>query len=89
MATLTQVVGGFSYTDLLGQLAADPTGDHNAVFAFLYFCSFKFLTVYLCVNLFIVNVLDNFAGLTEVDQDIEYQHFWGPGQARSAPGNVS
>lgn len=76
LGTLVQIVSGFSYTDLIGQLKADQTAEHSAVFMFLYFASFKFVSVHLCVNLFIVNVLDNFSGLTETEQEIDFQHFW-------------
>lgn len=73
-------------------------------FAFFYFSAYYFASVFLCINLFIVSVLDNFVSsqrrsftaalrfhgvycgvsqtahsqdsLTEVDQEINFDHFW-------------
>jgi hypothetical protein len=76
LCALGQIGSGFAFTDFLGPLSADPSNDHDMVIAFCYFASCKFIVVYICVNLFIVSVLDNFGSLTDVDQDIDFDHFW-------------
>jgi hypothetical protein len=61
----------------LGQLAVDKIVDHNLLLAFMYFSSYYFLSSFVCINLFIVSVLDNFGSLADVDQDIDFKEFWG------------
>ncbi len=43
--------------------------EHGEVLPFLYVCSFYFILVYLCMNLLIVAVLENFGILASLDED--------------------
>ena len=77
VATLIQIALGMEYSVILGQLAVDKIVDHNLLLAFMYFSSYYFLSSFVCINLFIVSILDNFGSLADVEQDIDFNEFWG------------
>jgi hypothetical protein len=60
---LVQIALGDQYGELIGALAVDPSMKHNMLFAFFYFSSFYFASSFVCINLFVVSVLDNFESL--------------------------
>jgi hypothetical protein len=80
MAFMVQVAGGYGVADLIGNLAADVEHAHlptfDPVFIFVFFAAYKFVIDFVCINLFIVSVLDNFADLCDCEQDIDFDHFW-------------
>ena len=43
--------------------------EHGALLPFMYVCTFYFILVYLCMNLLIVAVLENFGILASLDED--------------------
>jgi hypothetical protein len=43
--------------------------EHGVYTPFIYFASFFFLIVFICTNLLVVTVLDNFANLATMDDD--------------------
>ena len=73
--SLVQFSVGMEYNEILGAIRV--FAPDSSSFAFLYFAAYYFMSVFMCINLFIVSVLDNFDSLTEVDQDIDFKHFWG------------
>ena len=77
IATATWCVITLIIGATLGQLAVDKIVDHNLLLAFMYFSSYYFLSSFVCINLFIVSVLDNFGSLAAVEQDIDFKEFWG------------
>eukprot|EP01052_Picozoa_sp_SAG31_P010548 SAG31_NODE_580_length_13940_cov_16.175349_10_plen_2543_part_00 len=72
---LVQISIGQEYHPFLGAIRVHAP--EKQVFAFAYFSSYFFLSVFMSINLFVVSVLDNFDSLTEVDQAIDFKHFWG------------
>eukprot|EP01047_Picozoa_sp_COSAG01_P016496 COSAG01_NODE_847_length_13139_cov_35.539647_2_plen_1792_part_00 len=88
---LFQVSCGQQYTGMLAELLAAEahyinfeTGlpfpveeQQSEISIFLFFASYYFLSVFICLNLFIVSILDSFDVLSKVDQSISRNDMWG------------
>ena len=80
MQLLIQVVTGQSYGKLVGLLleeGRDTGGPYSEYAALAYFISYYILSVFICANLFIVTVLDNFDVASRAGQIIGHDQFWG------------
>lgn len=65
MRLLFQLVNGQDLKTMITDLG--QFGDFGWQLPFLYLATFFFLVVFICVNLFVVTVLDNFANLSSTD----------------------
>jgi hypothetical protein len=88
---LFQITTGQQYTAIMAELlAAEQTyvdfetgkpfleeEQQSELSIFCLFASYYFLSVFICVNLFVVTILDSFDVQTKVDQDVEAFHMWG------------
>eukprot|EP01043_Picozoa_sp_COSAG02_P026014 COSAG02_NODE_1484_length_12382_cov_6.377758_2_plen_3395_part_00 len=74
MKLLIQVVTGQSYGKIIALLMAEGYAENGAL---VYFISYYSLSVFICTNLFIVTVLDNFDVASRSGQVIKSNEFWG------------
>lgn len=77
---LIQVMTGQSYGKIIGLLlseGAETGGPYSEYGALGYFVTYYILSVFICANLFIVTVLDNFDVASRSGQTIKPDEFWG------------
>lgn len=74
MKLLVQVVTGQSYGKIIAMLMSEGYDETGAL---LFFISYYSLSVFICANLFIVTVLDNFDVASRSGQVIKPDEFWG------------
>jgi adenylate kinase family enzyme len=80
MKLLIQVMTGQSYGKIISLLmaeGADTGGPYSEYGGLAFFVTYYILSVFICANLFIVTVLDNFDVASRSGQVIKPDEFWG------------